>query len=158
MEPWNQRAHNIDSTKDPPRRNTAKNLKTVERHYPEYEQQNYDYSTSSLHVPCRSRLPGARVFQNVPLEERYIKLRVRSGDPLTVLGVLQNSGVERLSAFSCHTVCLLARMAQCDPTPEGLSQGFIFGVHITICRSIPLLVRTGEKNPHFTQKPTWGTI
>lgn len=64
-------------------------------------------------MPCRSRLSGARVFQNVPLEERYtIKLRLRSGDPLRVLGVLQSSGVEGLSAFSCHTVGLLARMAQ----------------------------------------------
>jgi hypothetical protein len=62
-----------------------------------------------------SRLPGARVFQNVPLEERYIKLRLKSGDPLTVLGVLQNSGVERLSALSRQTVGLLVRVAQCDP-------------------------------------------
>ena len=43
MEPWTQKAHHVDSTKDPPRRNIAKNLKTVERYHPEYQQQNYDY-------------------------------------------------------------------------------------------------------------------
>jgi len=43
VEPWNQRAHHFDTTKDPPRKNTVKNLKTVEWHHPEYQQQNYDY-------------------------------------------------------------------------------------------------------------------
>lgn len=71
-------------------------------------------STAKLRLPARAVckcLAGAcfrkRVIQNVPLEERYIKLGVRSGDPLTVLGVLQSNGVELLSDFSCHIVGFL---------------------------------------------------
>jgi hypothetical protein len=37
----------------------------------------------------------------------------------------------------------VGRMAQGDPTFEGISQGFICGILITISRNIPILVKIG---------------